>query len=38
MRLLVLTSLIFLAACGQTGPLYLPGTDKQAHERHHGSF
>jgi predicted small lipoprotein YifL len=38
MRLLILTSLLFIAACGQTGPLYLPGKAVPSHERSHGSF
>ncbi|MBX9587034.1 MAG: lipoprotein [Gammaproteobacteria bacterium] len=38
MRLLVLTSLIFIAACGQAGPLYLPDEVPSKHERAHGSL
>ena len=39
MRLFVLVCVLFVAACGQTGPLYLPGQKQPAHEkRNDGSF
>jgi predicted small lipoprotein YifL len=34
MRWLILVCVFFVAACGQTGPLYLPGQKQPAHERH----
>lgn len=39
MRLIILISVLFVAACGQTGPLYMPGQKQPAHEpRINGSF
>lgn len=39
MRSLIIISLVIsLAACGQTGPLYLPGQDKPIKEQPHGPF
>ncbi len=39
MRFCILASLLIVAACGQTGPLYLPGQKQPTHEqRDNGSF